>query len=141
MINSNESTTSNTRSSQPFMPVTQAMSAKTDSRKSSDNKIKNPRRTKAKAGDTAKIPAKLPIITNPAYQNALTFIKNASAYLQSLSDTSNLKYSAGTFLYNGLPATQEKLSPLYTNENLEAFNLPLLLALYGIILYSSPLAD
>ena len=141
MINSNESTTSNTRSSQPFMPVTQAMSAKTDSRKSSDNKIKNPRRTKAKAGDTAKIPAKLPIITNPAYQNALTFIKNASAYLQSLSDTSNLKYSAGPFLYNGLPATQEKLSPLYTNENLEAFNLPLLLALYGIILYSSPLAD
>lgn len=71
----------------------------------------------------------------------MTFIKNASAYLQSLSDTSNLKYSAGTFLYNGLPATQEKLSPLYTNENLEAFNLPLLLALYGIILYSSPLAD
>lgn len=49
MINSNESTTSNTRSSQPFMPVTQAMSAKTDSRKSSDNKIKNPRRDKGKS--------------------------------------------------------------------------------------------
>lgn len=141
MINNNESTTSNTRSSQPFMPATQAMSGNTGSSKSSDNKIKNPHRTKAKAGDTAKIPTKLPIITTPAYQNALSFIKNASAYLQPLSDTSNLKYSAGTFLYNGLPATQEKINPLYTNENIEAFNLPLLMALYGIILDSSPLSD
>lgn len=143
MINSNESTTSNTRSLQPFMFITQAMSGnpKTSNSKSSDNKTKNLHRTKAKAGDTAKIPAKLPIITNPAYQNALTFIKNASAYLQPLSDTSNLKYSAGTFLYNGLPATQEKLSPLYTNEAIESFNFPLLLALYGIILDSSPLAN
>lgn len=93
-------------------------------------------RTKALCGNTAAIPDHLPIITNPIFQNALTFNKNANAYLQALSDTSGLKYSNNTFCYKGLPATLEKLDSISTDENTGTFNIPLLWALYGIILNS-----
>lgn len=90
-------------------------------------------RTKAKAGDIADIPDRLPIITNRTYQNAMTFNKNDCAYIQPLSDTDNLNYKNGILYSKGFPATLAKLS---TDENFSKFNLPLLWALYGIILNS-----
>lgn len=90
-------------------------------------------RTKAKAGNITDIPNRLPIITNRAYQNALTFNKNDCAYIQPLSYTDNLNYKNGILYSKGFPATLEKLS---TDENFSKFNLPLLWALYGIILNS-----
>lgn len=92
-----------------------------------------PRRTKSKAGDTAKIPDRLPVITNQKYRDALTFIKNSNAYLQPVSDIQNIKYRDGILLFNGLPATSTELSGLCKTEDIKQFNLPLLMALYGII--------
>lgn len=133
MATNNESTIS-------IISTTQAMSngTETGSSTAAGNAPKKEHiyRTKALCGDTAAIPDCLPIITNPSYKNALTFNKNANAYLQALSDTNGTKYSNGTFCYKGLPATLEKLDSLSTNENTETFNIPLLLALYGIILNS-----
>lgn len=133
MATNNESTISITS-------TTQAMSngTETGSSTAAGNAPKKEHiyRTKALCGDTAAIPDRLPIITNPSYKNALTFNKNANAYLQALSDTSGLKYSNNTFCYKGLPATLEKLDSIFTNENTETFNIPLLWALYGIILNS-----
>lgn len=88
-------------------------------------------RTRQKAGDVSEIPDRLPIITNPIYQNALTFCKNDTAYLQPLSNTSDLKYRDGILYHKGLPATLANLKP---GTNIEKINLPLLMALYGIIL-------
>ena len=92
-------------------------------------------RTRKKAGETSEIPNRLPVITNHIYQNALTFNKNSNAYLQPLSDISQLDYRNGILLLKGLPATSAELSSFYSqkNENIEAFNLSLLRALYGII--------
>jgi len=92
-----------------------------------------PRRTKSKAGDTAKIPDRLPVITNQKYRDALTFIKNSNAYLQPVSNLQNIKYKDGILLIRGLPATSAELSKLYTDE-IKQYNLPLLRALYGIVL-------
>lgn len=139
MKNNNESATSIFSSTQSSLSTTQAAgSAKAGSSTAAGNAPKKVSiyRTKALCGNTAAIPDRLPIITNPTYQNALTFNKNANAYLQALSDTSQLKYSNGTFGYKGLPATLDKLNSLSTDGNTEIFNIPLLLALYGIILNS-----
>ncbi|MDE7432293.1 MAG: hypothetical protein K2N34_10335 [Lachnospiraceae bacterium] len=98
------------------------------------NKTKKTYRTKSRAGDTEDIPDRLPIITNSTYQYALSFNENCNAYLQPLSDCQNLKYKDGVLSFRGLPATSASLHSLYTEEKLERFNLPLLLALYGIVL-------
>ena len=133
MVTNNESTIST-------ISTTQAVSNGTETGNSTAAgnapKKESIYRTKALCGNTAAIPDHLPIITNPIFQNALTFNKNANAYLQALSDTNGTKYSNGTFCYKGLPATLEKLDSLSTDENTETFNIPLLLALYGIILNS-----
>lgn len=93
-------------------------------------------RTRKKAGETSEIPNRLPVITNHIYQNALTFNKNSDAYLQPLYDISQMEYRDGILLLKGLPATSAELSSFYTqeSESIEAFNLSLLRALYGIIL-------
>lgn len=90
-------------------------------------------RTRHKAEGAAEIPDRLPVITNHIYQYALTFNKNDCAYIQPLSDTNNLNYKNGILYSKGFPATLAKLS---TDENFSQFNLPLLWALYGIILNS-----
>lgn len=91
-------------------------------------------RTRKKAGDISEIPDRLPVITNHTYQAALTFNRNSNAYIQPLSNISKIKYRDGILLLKGLPATSAELNVFYTNENIEKFNLPLLRALYGIIL-------
>ena len=131
---------SNNESTPSTMSTTQAVSNDTEtiSNTAAGNTTKKRPlyRTKSLCGDTASIPDRLPVITNPSYKNALTFNKNTSAYLQALSDTSGTKYSNGTFCYKGLPATLDKLDSISTDENTGTFNLPLLWALYGIILKS-----
>lgn len=142
MKNNNESATSIFNSTQSSLSTTQAVdSTKAGSSTAIGNAPKKEPiyRTKALCGNTVAIPDRLPIITASSYQNALTFNKNPHAYLQALSDTSELKYSNGTFGYKGLPATLKKLDSISTNENTQIFNIPLLWALYGIILDSSPL--
>lgn len=91
-------------------------------------------RTRKKAGDISEIPDRLPVITNHTYQAALTFNRNSNAYIQPLSNISQIKYRDGILLLKGLPATSTELNVFYTNENIEKFSLPLLRALYGIIL-------
>lgn len=95
---------------------------------------KKPHRTKQKAGDTAEIPDRLPVITNQKYQNALTFNKNSSAYLQPLSDTGSLMYRDGILHYKGLPATLADLGDLCTESGIGKLNLVLLRSLYAVIL-------
>lgn len=99
------------------------------------NNTKHPKsnRTKAKAGNTADIPDRLPVITNRTYQNAMTFNKNDCAYIQPLSYTDNLNYKNGILYSKGFPATLEKIN---IDDNFSKFNLPLLWAVYGIILNS-----
>lgn len=94
-------------------------------------------RTRKKAGETAEIPNKLPIITNSKYQNAMTLNKNATAYLQPISSIDNLKYKNGTLLYKGLPMTSKDINNLCTEDCIEKINLSLLRALYAIILNCS----
>lgn len=91
-------------------------------------------RTKSKSGNIAEIPDKLPVITNSKYQNALTFNKNDTAYLQMISCTDTLNYKDGILLYKGLPITDADLNSLYTEDGIKNINLSLLRALYGIIL-------
>lgn len=91
-------------------------------------------RTIKKAGDIAEIPDRLPVITNSKYQNAMTFNKNDTAYLQPVTTINNLKYKDGALLCKGLPMTSIELSNLCTEDCIEKMNLLLLRALYGIIL-------
>ena len=91
-------------------------------------------RTKSKAGNTAKIPDRLPVITNHEYQNAMTLNKNNIAYLQMLSDKNRLKFKKDILLFNDLPATSAGLQELYTENGIEKINFSLLMAIYGIIL-------
>lgn len=95
-------------------------------------------RTSRKAGDTAQIPDRLPIITNTKYQNALTPIKNDTAYLQPITSVDSLKYENGTLSYRDLPITSAALNSLIPEHSIEKINLPLLRALYGIILNNLP---
>lgn len=95
---------------------------------------KTTHRTIKKAGNIAEIPDKLPVITNSNYQHAMTFNKNGTAYLQPVTATDNLNYMDGALLYNGLPMTLAELNNISTDECIEKINLPLLWALYGIIL-------
>lgn len=106
----------------------------TESTKPDDTVGKAPYRTKSRAGNTAEIPDRLPVITNPKYQNALTFNKNGTAHLQILSDTSELGFKDNTLTFRGLPATSTELSQLYTEKGMEKADLSLLRAVYGIIL-------
>lgn len=90
--------------------------------------------TKKTAGETDGVPACLPVITNGEYRDALAFNCNGSAYLQMLSDSSGLRYKNGSSSFRGLAATYEKIKGLFTDEGIKEVHLPLLAALYGILL-------
>lgn len=130
-----KSTVSSTNSLQSSISTAQVISnnTETDSSKVADKSHRS-YRTKAKCGDTAEIPDRLPIITNQTYQNALTFNNNDYAYLQMISDSNRIKYENGNLMFKGLPATSAELNSVCTDENIEKVNIPLLLALYGILL-------
>lgn len=91
-------------------------------------------RTKAKAGDVAEVPSQMPLITNPTYQNAITYNEDDKAYLQPLSSADGLVFENGMLYFEGLPATSARLAHLYTKDNIEEFNLPMLRVFYAIIL-------
>lgn len=91
-------------------------------------------RTKKTAGQRAEVPAYLPVITNKTYRDAITFNCNGSAYLQLLSDGSELKYKNGSSYFKGLAANCEKIKGLFTNDGIKEVHIPLLMALYGIFL-------
>lgn len=98
------------------------------------SKNKTTHRTKNKAGDTAEIPDRLPVITNRQYQHAMTLNKNDAAYLQLLSDNSRLDFKKGVLLLDDLSVTSKELKELFTKEGIDKINFSLLQAIYGIIL-------
>ena len=91
-------------------------------------------RTKNKAGDVAEIPPKMPLITNATWQNAMTYNDDDTAYLQPLSSVEGLTYESGRLMVGGLPATAAQIKHLYTKDNIENFDLPLLRVFYTVIL-------
>ena len=91
-------------------------------------------RTKNKAGDVAEIPSKMPLITNATWQNAMTYNDDDTAYLQPLSSVEGLTYENGRLILGGLPATAAQIKHLYTKDNIENFDLPLLRVFYAVIL-------
>ena len=90
-------------------------------------------RTKAKAGNTDKVPSDLLVITNDKYRNAMSLNKNDTAYIQMVSDNSKLKFENGILTYKGFPATSAELQELYTEEGIEKINIPLLMVIYSVI--------
>lgn len=90
--------------------------------------------TKKTAGETDEVPGYLPVITNRKYRDAMGFNYNSSAYLQILSDEGRLTYKNGTSSMKGFPATFEKIKGYCTDEGIEKIHIPLLMALYGILL-------
>lgn len=90
-------------------------------------------RTKAKAGNTDKVPSDLLVITNDKYQNAMSLNKNDTAYIQMVSDNSKLKFANGILTFKGFPATSAELQGLYTEEGIEKINIPLLMVIYSVI--------
>ena len=91
-------------------------------------------RTKKRAGDVAEIPSKMPIITNKKYINAMTYNDDNAAYLQPLSSADGLVFENGKLFFEGLPASAARIKHLYTKDNIENFDLPLLRVFYAIIL-------
>lgn len=101
---------------------------------------RNTYRTQAlarKAG-AVPIPERLALITAKEYQNALTPVKNGSAYIQPLLEevVKHLTYSGDKFFYDGVEMTDTQLETKFNNSkeaanNVDAF---LLLALYSVIL-------
>lgn len=91
-------------------------------------------RTQKRAGNIADVPAKMPIITNKVFQNAITYNNDDTAYLQPLSTADGLVFENGTLMFEGLPASAARLKHLYTKDNIENFDLPLLRVFYATIL-------
>ena len=98
------------------------------------NDEKKEYRTKKKAGDVAEIPSKMPLITNSTWQNAMTYNDDDTAYLQPLSSVEGITYKHGRLVLGGLPATAAQIKHLYTKDNIENFDLPLLRVFYAVIL-------
>lgn len=90
-------------------------------------------RTRAKAGNTDKVPSNLLVITNDKYQNAMSLNKNETAYMQMVSDNSKLRFENGILTFKGFPATPAELQEIYTEEGIEKINIPLLMVIYSII--------
>lgn len=105
-----------------------------DKEKSDGNEKKKEYRTKSKAGNIADIPTKMPIITNKDFQNAITYNEDDTAHLQPLSNADGLSFEDGLLYFEGVPASNATIKHLYTKDNIETFNLPMLKVFYAIIL-------
>lgn len=111
---------------------------KNHSKATKDNEAKEVKRrgeyrTKAKAGNTDKVPPHLLVISNDKYQNAMSLNKNDTAYMQMVSDNSKLRFENGILTFKGFPATPAELQEIYTEEGIEKINIPLLMVIYSII--------
>ena len=102
--------------------------------KQTEPKEKKSYRTAKRAGDVVEVPNKLPLITNPTFQNAMTYNDDDKAYLQPFTSVDGLVFENGMLFFEGLPATSARLEHLYTKDNIEEFNLPMLRVFYAIIL-------
>ena len=100
----------------------------------SASNARGPYATKRKAGKTDEVPTYMPVITNKKYRDAMTFNCNSIAYLQMLSDASELKYKNGSSTFKGFAVTYEKLKGAFTDEGIREIHIPLLMTLYGIFL-------
>ena len=91
-------------------------------------------RTKAKAGDVVEMPEKYAIITQPTYQNAMSFFQDGQAYIQPLTIVDGLEYKDGKLMFHGLPASEADLKEYYTKDIPDMIDLPLMRIFYSIVL-------
>ncbi len=91
-------------------------------------------RTMSRAGDVAEVPEKMPIITNQMYRNAITYNEDDTAYIQPLKSVDKLVFKNNILYFEGFPASAAQIKHLYTKDNIETFDLPLLRVFYGTIL-------
>lgn len=105
-----------------------------DEQKKPEESPKKEYRTMAKAGDISEVPSKMPIITNQMYKNAITYNDDETAYIQPLKSADNLVFENDTLFFEGLPASAAQLKHLYTKDNIEDFDLPILRVFYATIL-------
>jgi len=101
---------------------------------SGGRKKRGPYITKKTAGETDDVPGYLPVITNKKYRDAISFNCNSSAFLQVLSDSAAFTYKNSCTSLKGLPATYENIKEYCTNDGMKEVHIPLLMALFGILL-------
>ncbi len=112
---------------------TSSMVAKED--EIAEKKRRGNYRTKAKAGNTDKVPSYLPVITLKDYRSALTINNDSSAHLLLLPVNSKLEYEDKILYLNGRISSYNELTKLSTDDGIEKINFPLLSQLFGVILY------
>ncbi len=96
------------------------------------------KRTRAAAGQTVKLPAKLAIITSKDYQYGISFYQRGHAYLRPIKSLDRLEYQQGwPYLDKRKITNPSDLNQIYTDENLSKFDLMLLRTLYSIILHNN----
>lgn len=103
--------------------------------KTTEIKRRGAYRTKAKTGDTNKMPPYLPVITHKDYMYALTLNKNNTTHLLLLPADSKLEYEDNTLYLDGKMVNCGELTRLSTENGIEKINFPLLSELFGVILY------
>ena len=95
-------------------------------------------RTREKAGELAVLPGNITLITNPTYQNAISAHKDDTAYFaplsKSASDTLKFDENTGKLYIAGIEASKIELTKISDRQRLSEIDLPLLQALYSIIM-------
>lgn len=92
-------------------------------------------RTKSKiVGAVQHYPQSLAIITNGSYQSGLSFFRRGLANLHMLSSTEGLIFRDGGIVRNGMKLNINQISALITNQGIDNVDLPLLWAIYTILL-------
>ena len=92
-------------------------------------------RTQSKAGNTAKIPEQIAVITNAQYQNALSLFQAGSAYLQpSGINVNDLEIKGGEIYIKGARHTKAQLKTTFSDKVPENIDLTFLQLCFSIIL-------
>ena len=92
-------------------------------------------RTQSKAGNTAKIPEQIAVITNAQYQNALSLFQAGSAYLQpSGINVNDLEIKGGEIYIKGARHTKAQLKTTFYDKVPENIDLTFLQLCFSIIL-------
>ena len=97
-------------------------------------------RTKAiaeKNSDLTPCPERLAVPTLPNYENSISLHQEGKAYMQYLTiSTDSLKFENGEMFFEGAlePISTVELKNMVTNEGIEKIDIPLLTALYNVIL-------
>lgn len=99
-----------------------------------EKKQKRSYRTKKAAGDVAEIPPYVLAITNKQYLNAITFNRNAAAYLRPITNAGNLSYKNGRIYDGDSELSLECLAQRMTSDGIEKYDLLLLRIFFTVIL-------